>query len=168
MNQAAPSLAEELCELQFASGWSNGVVKELAAIAKYVDFTSGSTIFLQGSENQNLYLLTAGRVGLDMYIPARGAVRILTLSRGELLAWSALVGDGHMTATATALETVRAIAIDGAKLLDLCDRRHDIGYPVMKRLAWALSHRLVATRLQLLDLFAHTSPHVMQLPAGGN
>lgn len=165
MTSLDPTLAEELCTLQFASGWSEGVVTELAGISKYVEFADGTIIFPQGSENHDLYLLAAGRVGLDMYIPARGAVRILTLSRGELLAWSALVGDGHMTASATALEPVRAIAIDGARLLDLCDRRHDIGYPVMKRLAWALSHRLVATRLQLLDLYAHTTPHVLSSPA---
>ncbi|MDB5339299.1 MAG: transcriptional activator FtrB [Planctomycetaceae bacterium] len=164
MSSTDPSLAEELCNLQFASGWSDGVVTELAAISKYVEFAAGTIIFTQGAENHDLFLLSAGRVGLDMYVPARGAVRILTLSRGELLAWSALVGDGHMTATATALEPVRAIAIDGARLLDLCDRRHDIGYRVMKRLAWALSHRLVATRLQLLDLYSHTTPHVLQSP----
>lgn len=167
MTPTDASLAEELCALQFASGWSDGVVTELAAISKCVEFTSGTMIFSQDAENRDLFLLSSGRVGLDMYIPGRGAVRILTLSRGELLAWSALIGGGHMTATATALEPVRAIAIDGARLLDLCDSRHDIGYPVMKRLAWALSHRLVATRLQLLDLYAHTTPHILQPPAGG-
>jgi CRP-like cAMP-binding protein len=66
-----------------------------------------------------------------------------------------------MTATATALETVRAIAIDGPQLRTLCQQRTDIGYHVMARMAEALSHRLTATRLQLLDLYAHTTPHVL-------
>ena len=167
MTRADSLLVEELCELQIASGWSDGVVTELAAISRCVEFPAGAIIFSQEVENRDLFLLSAGRVGLDMYIPARGAMRILTLCRGELLAWSALIGGGRMTATATALEPVRAIAIDGGRLLDLCDRRHDIGYPVMQRVAWALSHRLVATRLQLLDLFAQTTPHLLQLPAGG-
>ncbi len=167
MSCTDPSLAEELCNLQFASGWSGGVVTELAAISQFVDFATGSTIFQQGTVNHQLFLLCSGRVGLDMHIPARGTVRVLTLSRGELLAWSSLVGDGHMTATATALEPVRAIAIDGSQLLALCDKRHDIGYPVMQRLAWALAHRLTGTRLQLLDLYVYTTPHVLQRSEAG-
>lgn len=162
MSSTEPTLAEELCDLQFASGWSQGIVTELAAIANYAEFAAGTVIFLQGETNRDLYLICSGRVGLDMYVPARGTVRILTLSRGELLAWSALIGDGHMTATATALEPVRAIAVDGSKLMDLCDNRHDIGYQVMRRLAWALATRLTATRLQLLDLYAHTTPHILR------
>lgn len=168
MSPTNPSLAEELCDLQFASGWSNGIVTELAAISQYVEFTTGTTIFQQGAVNHELFLLCSGRVGLDMYIPARGAVRILTLFRGELLAWSSLVGDGHMTATATALEAVRAIAVNGSQLMALCDKRHDIGYQVMQRLAWALAHRLTATRLQLLDLYVHTTPHILRPSEGGH
>lgn len=168
MSPTDPTLAEDLCDLQFASDWSHGVVTEFAAIANYVEFAAGTVIFLQGEKNLDLYLLCSGRVGLDMYVPARGTVRILTLSRGELLAWSALIGDGHMTATATALEPVRAIAVDGSRLMDLCDNRHDIGFQVMRRLAWALAHRLTATRLQLLDLFAQTTPHLLQSPDGGH
>ena len=164
MSQTAPSLAEELCDLQLAAGWSDGVVTELAAISKYVEFAADDLIFLQGSQNHDLYILCAGRVGLDMYLPARGSIRILTLSRGELLAWSALLGDGHMTSSATALEPVRAIAVDGSRLSDLCHSRPEIGYHVMQRLAWALAHRLTATRLQLLDLYTHTTPHLLRSP----
>lgn len=168
MSLTDPSLAEELCALQFSSGWSEGVVRELAAIATFVDCPPGTMIFSQGAENHHLFLLCSGRVGLDMYIPARGTVRILTLSRGELLAWSALIGDAHMTATAIALESVRAIAIDGTRLAALCESRHDIGYHVMRQVAWALSHRLTATRLQLLDLYVHTTPHVLRSAEEGH
>jgi len=162
MSSTDPAIAQELCALQFSSGWSDGIVTELAAISRFVEFARGSIIFPQGGVNHDLYLICSGRVALDMYLPARGNARILTISRGELLAWSALIGDGHMTTTATVLEPVRAIAIDGSKLTALCERRHDIGFPVMRQLAWALSHRLTATRLQLLDLYSHTTPHVMR------
>jgi CRP-like cAMP-binding protein len=59
-----------------------------------------------------------------------------------------------MTATATALEPVRTVAFDGEKLRSLCDQQPDIGYHLMNQLAVALSRRLLATRLQLLDVFA--------------
>ena len=167
MSPPDSGIVQELCALQFSAGWSQGVVKELAEISQFVDFSAGTVIFPQGAVNHHLMLLCAGRVGLDMYIPARGSTRILTLSRGELLAWSALLGDGHMSASATALESVRAIAVDGTLLLKLCEQQHDIGFQVMHRLAWALSHRLVATRVQLLDLYSQTTPHVMHSIHGG-
>ena len=134
-------------------------------MSRYVQYPAGAIIFEQNAVNQDLFLICTGLVGLDMRVPARGNVRILTLASGELLAWSALVGDGQMTATATAIEPVRAIAIDGSRLSDLCQRRPEIGCHVMTRLAESLAHRLTATRLQLLDLYAHTTPHVLTFGA---
>lgn len=161
MSVARASLVEELCGSPFAAGWPHGIVSEVVAISRFVQYPAGAVIFEQSAVNRNLFLICTGLVGLDMRIPARGNARILTLSSGELLAWSALVGDGQMTATATALEPVRAIAIDGSELLRLCQQRTDIGYHVMTRMAEALSYRLTATRLQLLDLYSHTTPHVL-------
>lgn len=161
MTTTPAALARQLGELTFASGWAEGVVNELAAIARLVEFPPGAILFSQGSHNPDLYLICSGRVVLDMHVPARGAVRILTVGRGELLAWSALIGDGHMTARAIALDPVHVIAINGNLLSSLCESRPDIGFHVMRQLSWSLAHRLTATRLQLLDLFTHQTPHVL-------
>lgn len=160
MSTTITLLARQLSTLHFASGWAEEILEELAAISRVVDFPAGATLFTQGSKHPDLYLICSGRVALDMHVPARGSVRILTLGQGELLAWSALIGDGHMTAKATSLDPVHLIAIDGLALLALCQRRPDIGFQVMQQLSWSLAHRLTATRLQLLDLLAHQTPHV--------
>ena len=165
MTTVATSLRDELSTSPFVEGWPPDVVNEFVAISQWVEYPARATVFDQGASNHNLYFICSGLVGLDMRVPARGSVRILTLSRGELLAWSALVGDGQMTATATALEPVRAISVDGSRLRDLCQRRPEIGYHVMSRLAVSLAHRLTATRLQLLDLYAHTTPNVIRFGA---
>ena len=44
--------------------------------------------------------------------------------------------------------------------MQLCAANHEFGFHLMQRLASSLSKRLVATRLQLLDLFAETPPTV--------
>ena len=93
-----------------------------------------------------------------MCVPARGCVRLLTVGAGELLAWSALLGRGEMTATATADEDTQVIAIPAPKLLDICESYPEVGYHLMRRLAHALSRRLLATRLQMLDLFSIEPP----------
>ena len=59
-----------------------------------------------------------------------------------------------MTATALVLENSVLIELPGAELLQLCEIDHDFGYALMRRLATTLSKRLVATRLQMLDLFS--------------
>lgn len=169
MDSLIPSLDHDLCDLKFTSGWPGTAIAELTAMARYVEFSPGEVIFHQGAEHDLLYLLCSGRVGLDMYVPARGGQRILTLSRGELLAWSALLSnDRHMTATATALEQVRAIAIHAPQLKALCEREHEVGYRVMQWLSGALAHRLTATRLQLLDLYSHSSADILRFSHEGN
>jgi CRP-like cAMP-binding protein len=89
-----------------------------------------------------------------MSVPARGRVAVLSLGPGDVLAWSALLGGGRMTATARAVGPVTTLAFDAAALLALCESDHEVGYHLMRHLSAALSRRLVATRLQLLDLFA--------------
>lgn len=139
-------------------GWTSelpeSLVDELAAVSAVVEFPAGASLFREGDQNPFLYLIERGRVGLDMHVPSRGRVRILSLASGEMLAWSALLGEGVMTVSASALDDVRAVAASGEKLLELCSANHELGYQLMQRMAQALAQRLVGTRLQLLDLFA--------------
>jgi CRP-like cAMP-binding protein len=137
----------------------------LAAVSTVRDFAAGSTIFREGGDNHFLYVLQHGHVGLDMNVAGRGRVRILSLGPGEMLAWSALLGDGQMTATATALEETQVISAAGQHLVELCNASHEFGYQLMTRVADVLAKRLVATRLQLLDLF---SPSAMSGSTDGS
>ncbi|HWB13842.1 MAG TPA: cyclic nucleotide-binding domain-containing protein [Pirellulales bacterium] len=148
------ALRDALRQLGFAADLPDRVVEELAKVSALVDFPAGSVVFHEGTENHFLYLLCSGHIGLDMYVPGRGRVRILSLGPGEMLAWSALLGDGKMTVSATALDDLRAVAMAAPKLRELCEADHEVGFQFMSRMAHALAQRLLATRLQLLDLFA--------------
>ena len=143
-----------LGELGFTAELPEHVVDELAAVSAVVDFPAGTTIFQEGEKNPFLYVVERGHVGLDMYVPGRGRVRILSVGPGEMLAWSALLGQGEMTVSAVTLEDTHAIAASGPKLRELCEANHEVGYQLMRQMAKALAQRLVGTRLQLLDLFA--------------
>ena len=52
------------------------------------------------------------------------------------------------------------IAIPSDRLLDICDTFPSVGYHLMRRMAHSLSQRLLATRLQMLDLFSTESPAI--------
>jgi CRP/FNR family transcriptional regulator, cyclic AMP receptor protein len=143
--------------LAFSADLPVDVLSELAAVSLLQRFAAGEVLFREGSQSQVLYLVAAGRVALDMDVPGRGQTRVLSLGPGDMLGWSALIGQGLMTTSAVTLDDCELIAISGTKLVEICDRNPEIGYPLMRRTAVALSKRLLATRLQLLDLFGDGS-----------
>ena len=146
-----------LRKTRFASSLPAGVLERLAAIARVVEWNEDSLVFREGEHHDDLFVLSSGHITLEVNVPGRGLTRILTIHSGDLLAWSALLGDGIMTTTAIATEPTQAVAISGTQLRELCQSDHEVGYHVMGQVAAALSKRLLATRLQLLDLFA--KPH---------
>lgn len=154
----AQDIEKRLTKLRFVAGIPERVVRQLATASTLRDFRAGETIFREGSENRQMYLILQGTVALEMCIPARGCMRIMSLGPGDMLAWSALLGGGQMTTSAIATEDVEAIAVPGKVILDICDSDHEAGYCLMRQMAKALAQRLLATRLQLLDLFAADAP----------
>ncbi len=133
-------------------------LRKLAALAALEEPQAGAVLFPEGARNDQFYLVLRGRVALDMTVPRRGPVRVLTVGPGEIPAWPALPGSGSMTTSAVITEDAQLVGLPAPALQALCQADHEIGYAVMTRLAQALSHRLVATRLQLLDLFSETQP----------
>lgn len=145
----------DLCrEATFFAGLPEEVRRRLAAIARLKPCSAGTVLFREGERHNACYIVRKGHIALEMCIAGRGCTRLLTLAPGEFLAWSTLVGDGRMTATAVAQDEVELIELPGAELVRLCESDHELGYWLMRRLAAALSKRLLATRLQLLDMFA--------------
>lgn len=157
---AAKDVIGSLAEMRLYSGLSESVLSQLADMAEVRRFCSGEVLFHEGAGCGDLFFLRHGKVQLQMRVPGHGSIPILTLGPGQLVAWSAVLGTGEMTTSAVALEETEAFAMPADKLEELCERDHDFGYQFMERLAGALARRLVATRLQLLDLFASELPQI--------
>lgn len=129
------------------------VLRELKTIAKVVLLPPGTLLFGEGDHHSDLYFVASGMITLDMVTAQCGKQQILTVGAGDLVAWSAVLGDGLMTASAVASKESRLIAFPANQLLALCEANHDVGYAVMSCVARLISRRLLATRLQLLDVF---------------
>jgi CRP-like cAMP-binding protein len=149
--------SEALEESEFLSRIPVPLRAKLAALSTRREFAAKAVLFQEHQPHEFLYLIEAGHVRLEMSVPVRGRVTLLTAGPGDVLAWSPLLGSGAMTATATAMEPVTVWAIHGSQLRALCEQDHELGFHVMRQFATALSHRLIATRIQLLDLFAGPS-----------
>jgi CRP-like cAMP-binding protein len=131
----------------------DSTIAKLAVLGSVRSFKEGTILFNEGEQHQLLYFVCSGAFRLDMVTPACGTQTILSVGAGELLAWSSLIGDRRMTATAIAIRDSEAIVFDAEELKLVLDADACLGYEVMKAVARALSRRLLATRLQLLDLY---------------
>lgn len=148
---------------------SESALSRLASGRRLVTLPAGGFLFREGEVNRNVYVMLEGQLDLVMQVPGRGCQRILTLGPGELVAWSALLGEGVMSCSALGLRECRLMAIDARTVQHEMDSDPAFGYQFMRMMSHALSRRLTATRLQLLDLFAPAvrdrvpSPHSLEI-----
>ncbi len=127
---------------------------KMASIARLVRFEPGQVIFHEGDKEDYLYVVVEGRVAIEISVPGRGRMRILTADPMDEVGWSSVTPVVRQrTAGARAVLPSRLLAFDAAELRRLCDEDHDFGYFVMRRLANVVAGRLMTTRLQLLDMF---------------
>ncbi|MCM2369713.1 cyclic nucleotide-binding domain-containing protein [Aporhodopirellula aestuarii] len=149
------AIFQTLRELQLGNLLCEADQISLADAGDLVRFDTGDVVFREGDKHTYIYWIIEGDVSLEMTAGTQSLRPLLTLGRGDALAWSALLARGRMTATAKVVRDSCLLRYDSQRLLDLCALNHEIGYRVMEHLARQLAQRLLATRLQLLDLFGH-------------
>ncbi len=129
--------------------------ERMAEIACVKSIEAGEELFREGDREDNLYIVVNGRVALEIFVPHRGRVRILTAEPMDVIGWSSVTPIVRQrTASARAVLPSNLICLDSAKLRQLCEEDHTLGYLVMRRIANIVASRLLVTRLQLLDMFA--------------
>ncbi|TAM82725.1 MAG: cyclic nucleotide-binding domain-containing protein [Acidobacteria bacterium] len=125
----------------------------VAGCASNVRFKAGDFIFRHGEEANEFYLIREGLVAIEMFVTGRGAVNVQTIGEGQILGWSWLVPPYRWMFDAHALETTRAIALDGICLRNKSEQDHDLGYQLLKRFATIVQKDLDAARLQILNIY---------------
>ena len=146
-------LLRALQSCPFTRNFGSADFDQLAKIAKRVEWQTGQVIFREGDNDDFLYLVVEGHVALEISVPPRGRVRILTIGPGEVFGWSSVYYQKPKTAEATAIEPTKAVALDAKKLREWSEIDPRFGYGLARYLLDVVSERLKATRLQLLDIF---------------
>jgi CRP/FNR family transcriptional regulator, cyclic AMP receptor protein len=154
-------ILEILRVLRFLQGIAEEELVRIASVAQVQGIPAGTALFRQGETLPYIFVVVEGSVALELRVPGRGATRIHTIGPGELIGWSPLLSELPMTATARALLPTRVVAINAAQVLALCHHDPQFGFTLMQRTAQALATRLDATRLQLLDVYRHEMPAVV-------
>ena len=122
--------------------------------ARLATYAPGAVILREGDLTEDLAVIRRGRVALRLRVPERGPTTILTIEEGDVIGWSAVVPPHRATSTVIALEATELVLMNGAELRAELDADPKLGSAVYSALLGALARRLVATRQQLLDLFA--------------
>ncbi len=139
----------------FGASLDEATVERLAGLARRRTATVGEVILVEGARSDEFGVLVSGRLALRMLVPERGMVTILTVEPGDLYGWSAIVVPHRATSTVVAIEPAEMIAFVGMDLRLELAADADFAAAFYPRVLQAVSRRLSATRLQLLDLFAH-------------
>jgi CRP/FNR family transcriptional regulator, cyclic AMP receptor protein len=142
-----------IAEHPFFKGMEMPHLKLLVSCASNVRFEPGQFVFREGAEANQFYLIRHGRVTLEIHAPPRGSIIIQTLGEGDVLGWSWLFPPYRWKFSAKAIESTRAIALDGKCLRGKSEEDHDLGYELQKRFARVIQERLQATRLQLINVY---------------
>lgn len=147
------TLEQTLSHVPFLADLSLYQLEQVARCAEPVAFSANQFIFHQGDEADHFYIITQGKVAVEVVVPGREPITIQTLEVGDVLGWSWFYPPYRWHFDAQALTVTRAIAFNAKCLLIRCDADPDLGYKLTKRYAHLLFERLQATRLQLLDVY---------------
>lgn len=125
----------------------------IVGCASNVRFKENETILKEGDPADKFYLIREGKIAIDINISQHRPITIQTLGKGEILGWSWLIPPHRHRFNARTVEDTRAIALDGKCLRDKCEKNHDLGYELLKRLAGVFTQRLEVTRKQLINIY---------------
>lgn len=138
----------------FLARFSPRVQKKLLDIAETFQFKAGQDIIGEGDHSLYLYIVKSGRISVEMDIPTRGRRMLRTGSAGTMFSWSALVEPCLATAAVRAMEDTVVLGIKGGALIDACREDFEMGFELYRALTEVIASRLIATRLQLVDVFS--------------
>ena len=137
----------------FFKGMEKEYVNELVGCATNAQFKPGENIFHHAEQANHFYIITAGRVAVEIESADRGAITIQTVEPGSVLGWSWLFPPYVWHYDARSTEATDTIAFDARCLVGKCESNPALGYDLMKRFSGVLTERLQATHLQLMDMY---------------
>jgi CRP/FNR family cyclic AMP-dependent transcriptional regulator len=141
---------EALGKHPFLRGLAKPHLEALAQCAQQITMTADQFLGREREAATTWYLIQSGRVGIEVRKGGREMVRVLILGPGDIVGWSWIVPPYRWQFDARVLDAVRALALDAEALRQLCERDHELGYQLLKRLIVVVSSRLAATQKQVL------------------
>jgi len=133
---------------------SQDQLRKLEKISGFRFLEEGEILYKEGDNDNLLYIVSEGSLGVEIYVPGHGQVRLYNAEPLDIVGWDSMTPVArHRITTITALKKSNLIYFDGAALNELCDIDQELGYVIMRRLSNVIATRMLAMRLKLIDLF---------------
>lgn len=124
----------------------------IAGCAMNVVFKEGELIMKENDSADKFFLIREGMVAIDIPVSKERSITIQTVGEGDIVGWSWLIPPYRYRFNCRIVKDVRAIVLDGKCLREKCEKNHDMGYELLKRLASVFTQRLESTRKQIVSL----------------
>ena len=128
-------------------------LKKVAQLCRSRSFQRGEVVFNEGEDATELFLLSEGRIVLEMDVSAPGQPPLPTgmeiVNGGEVFGWSSVVSPYVYKLSARCMTLCNTLAIKGDMLRKMMTEDTILGYHVMTKLAEIIALRLTYTRLRL-------------------
>lgn len=145
-------LEQSIAEHPFFSGMGENRILEIVRDAQEIVFRPGDVIFHEGAPANCFYLIEEGQVALESHVPEDGPLFVENIGPHDVLGWSWLVPPFVWQFTARAVTPTKAIVLNGAHLLCICEKDPALGYDLLKRITRIILGRLQVTRKRALEL----------------
>ena len=141
-------------------GMNNTQLELIAGICSERIFQENEIIFLEGASSDELYVIAAGEVDIQINpaLVSRTPNRVLpsstiaSLTRGQCFGEIALVDQGVRSATARAAQKgTRVLVLPSDRLLGLCTSFPELGYQIMSNLAADMALKMRNTDLMIRE-----------------
>ncbi len=130
-------------------------IERVAALSDVIEINPGELLIEEGDHLDFLYILLEGEVKVTILIPTLGSVETSTLGPLDIIGWSAMTPIVRQrTGTVTAITNCLLLRINSKLLASLCDKDHDIGFIVYRRMANVVARSFLSTRIQLMHLIS--------------
>jgi len=158
------TIATLLHEHPFFQGLPDSDLDFLASCAENCVYHSGDYLARENTPANHFFLIRAGRVAVESFVPNHGSLCLLTLHAGDIFGWSWLFPPYISAFDAKALDEVRSLRLGGACLREKCEKEPSLGFELMKRFARIATERLQSARIQLLDIYGPNTSHLGKSP----
>jgi CRP-like cAMP-binding protein len=157
-------LIDELETCEFARKLGQPYLGRLAALARLKEVPEGTVLFEDGEDSPFFYVILDGYVSLEIEHPyTEEIIDVDTAVSGDLLGWSAVLGQHSMTATARSVSRCRLACFDVDKIKGLCEGDPSFGMAFFRQVGCVVSERLSHSRRSLgcARAISHWSPFAL-------
>ena len=141
--------SEELRRYRYFAGLPLSVLDQIASISSLRRFEAGERLLEEGAQASHLMIVKSGQVDVVYRLGDGREVTAESALAGDVIAWSAMLEPFILTASGVGSKEGELIALDGAKLRELCAADTSLGYQLMTEIARGLRDRLTGLRVQL-------------------